>query len=1172
VTPRTALVRVATCLLIEGALITTNPPVATPQAAAIQSTSPIRGFEDALTMIRDLLDRGRGIEAENIARALLARVESTRGRDVLEVAEVLDLLGRAVRKSARVTEGEKREFAERAVSIKENVLGPWHPDLAVSLVSLAVHRTLALDPAGGRPLLERALAIREKAFGPDHVLVAATLQSLAGLLMTVRDDAGARTLLERALRIREAKQGTEHPETIQTLFKVAVFLNEINDYTGARQGYERVRLLAEKTLGSSHPFNFEVLVRLAVVLSEGFGDYAGAARLNAQLLARSEQTFGPDDPRLTLPLGNLAMDLRELGDYAEAKALSERSLAIAERAYGPEHPDVADSLHTLATVVAAQGDYGEAMRLFERATRIKQVALRPPDPEVSRAGWFIPDLFPLSGYGSEDVILFERAVAIGEQNSGLADPRTAESLSNLAAVLSSVQDYNRTRPLFERVLASQENALGPDHPEVAVAASNLALVLSQTGDSVAARALYERAVRILEKSLGPDHPKLTAPLLNLARLHSTARRDDQAKPLVQRALMIQQQRLGGDHPDTAATLTRLAEISARAGAMGEAFELAARAEEIRREHVRLTARTLSERQALGYASAEASALDVMLSVASQHPGVSPMTTAAWEGVIRARAIVLDEMIARRHVASATDDAETARAATELGSARQRLAAAVVRGIRDDPPERYRRLLDGARSDKERAERDLAERSARFRDDRSRSRVGVRELSAALPDESALIGFVRYRRQHFEPTGAIAAGGVDAEPSYVAFVLRSGETVAAIVPLGSAATIDAMVSHWRQQFEREALAAGRGARRGEVAYRLAARELSQRIWEPLQPHLSQTTRVFVVGDGPLHLVSFAALPTAGSQYLVETGPLVHYLSAERDLVPQDAGPAGAGLLALGGPAFDESSPALTTSPTAFRGTRSTCGDFQSMRFDPLPASLKEVDQVVMLWNEGQGRNSGPGLLNPASAGADTLRLTGTAADEPAFKAKAPGRKVLHLATHGFFLGGRCGSTLDAGEASAPAAEVARTARENPLLLSGLILAGANQRSVAPPDSEDGVLTAEEVAALNLSGVEWAVLSGCDTGAGELMAGEGVFGLRRAFQLAGARTVIMSLWPVEDQATRQWMTTLYRGRFFEKLSTADAVREAGLRMLRQRRAKGLSTHPFHWAAFVAAGDWR
>ena len=241
------------------------------------------------------------------------------------------------------------------------------------------------------------------------------------------------------------------------------------------------------------------------------------------------------------------------------------------------------------------------MRLFERATRIKHVALRPPDPEVSRAGWFIPDLFPLSGYSSDDVILFERAVAIGEQNSGLADPRTAESLANLAAMLSTVQNYNRTRPLFERVLATQESALGPDHPEVAIAASNLALVLSQTGDSAGARTLYERAVRSW-RSRGSGPPEAGDPAVNLARLHSGTRgtMKPNRRPT---GLMIQQQRLGGDRPDTATTLTRLAEIAARAGVTGEAFELAARAEEIRREHLRLTARTLSERQALGYASA-----------------------------------------------------------------------------------------------------------------------------------------------------------------------------------------------------------------------------------------------------------------------------------------------------------------------------------------------------------------------------------------------------------------------------------------------------------------------------------------------------------------------------------------------------------------------------------------
>ena len=109
-------------------------------------------------------------------------------------------------------------------------------------------------------------------------------------------------------------------------------------------------------------------------------------------------------------------------------------------------------------------------------------------------------------------------------------------------------------------------------------------------------------------------------------------------------------------------------------------------------------------------------------------------------------------------------------------------------------------------------------------------------------------------------------------------------------------------------------------------------------------------------------------------------------------------------------------------------------------------------------------------------------------------------------------------------------------------------------------------------MNLRGTEWAVLSACGTGLGEIRAGEGVFGLRRAFQIAGARLVIMSLWSVEDESTRDWMHALYEGRLRRRLDTASAVHNATLTVLRQRRAKGLSTHPFYWAAFVAAGDWR
>ncbi len=142
--------------------------------------------------------------------------------------------------------------------------------------------------------------------------------------------------------------------------------------------------------------------------------------------------------------------------------------------------------------------------------------------------------------------------------------------------------------------------------------------------------------------------------------------------------------------------------------------------------------------------------------------------------------------------------------------------------------------------------------------------------------------------------------------------------------------------------------------------------------------------------------------------------------------------------------------------------------------------------------------------------------------------------------------------------------------SPLLLTGLVFAGANLKGRSGRD--DGILTAEEIAGLNLRGTEWAVLSACDTGLGEIRAGEGVFGLRRAFQIAGVRTVIMSLWSVDDQATREWMNALYRGRLQERLDTVAAVRNASLSVLQGRRSKGLSTHPFYWAAFVAAGDWR
>jgi len=426
-------------------------------------------------------------------------------------------------------------------------------------------------------------------------------------------------------------------------------------------------------------------------------------------------------------------------------------------------------------------------------------------------------------------------------------------------------------------------------------------------------------------------------------------------------------------------------------------------------------------------------------------------------------------------------------------------------------------------------------------------------------------------------------GPNGAPAYVAFVISTGETTPAVVPLGPAREIDALVARWSEEAGRPPGSVGRRTENADAAYRIAGEALRRRIWDSLAPRLGGARRVFIVPDGALHLVSFATLPDKASGYLVEREAILHLLSAERDLVPP-AGrpPIGRGLLILGAPDFEArdmyaalmgvpggrgqtvpgdagDGPRPGSAPT-FRGGRPACAEFRSVRFDPLPETGLEAQAIADLWR-----------------GEPVTRFAGARASEAAFKTHAPGRRVVHVATHGFFLGDGCPSA-GAGQRGiglllpAPDQSLALPTGENPLLLSGLVLAGANHRGAAGPDEEDGILTAEEVAALDLSGVEWAVLSACDTGAGEVDAGEGVLGLRRAFQVAGAENVIMSLWPVEDRAGREWMKGLYEEHLRLGRPTSEAVRGAALRVLEARRRAGLSTHPFFWGGWVATGYWR
>jgi len=289
----------------------------------------------------------------------------------------------------------------------------------------------------------------------------------------------------------------------------------------------------------------------------------------------------------------------------------------------------------------------------------------------------------------------------------------------------------------------------------------------------------------------------------------------------------------------------------------------------------------------------------------------------------------------------------------------------------------------------------------------------------------------------------------------------------------------------------------------------ARELHQLVLAPLESMLVDTTHLLIAPDGPLHLVPFEALRTSVGRYVIEDH-LVTYLTTGRDLLRVSAArPSPSASAIFADPAFGRSRPQPAASFARLAGTA------------------------------GEARRILPALPDAS------IRFGAAASEREVKGLRAP--RVLHIATHGFFQ-----------PSNAP-----ESPPENPLLRSGLALAGAN---AGESRGEDGILTALEAANLDLWGTRLVTLSACDTGIGVVRNGEGVYGLRRAFFLAGAETLVMSLWPVSDLVTRDMMTGYYSG-LKDGLGRGAALRRVQLRLMRQPGRR----HPFYWASFIQAGEW-
>ncbi|MEY2559309.1 MAG: hypothetical protein QOE34_2734 [Verrucomicrobiota bacterium] len=1073
-----------------------------------------------LTKLADLYaDKANFEKAKELAERGLKIREKLFGSEHPATAESLQVLADIAGLSGH--DAEAKELSERALKIREKVLGPDHPVTGDSVLGVGILLGNAGEFAKAEVLHRRALAIFEKTLGDNHPTTGTALSCLAFLYVNMGEYAKAAPLAERATKVFEKALGPNNPKTAGALSKQAEVYREMGNRAKAIPICERALKIREATLGPDHPDTAESVNNRALLYYQA-GDFEHAESYFKRALRISEKALPPEHTFVTSSLNNLAFLYWTRGEYAKAEPFYLRALEIREKSLGPDDPNVAISLDNLAGLYGDTGEFEKAERFFRRALEIREKSPGPDSPDTGSSVMNVATFYLQLGDYVKAMPLLERALKIYEKALGPEHELTATALSNLAVAHQKMSAYAEAEPLFQRALQIREKANGPEHAETGKALNNLAMLYRDMGNNEKAKPLCERALKIREKTLGPNHPFTAQSLSNQALLLEDAGDYASSEPLMERALQIDRRVLGQTHETTGIDLERMAQLKIEQGKLKEAHEFALQAARAQQKHLSDVLSFTSERQRLAFQ---------LTTKPYKLFGTLGSASDLAETALRQKGVVLDSLLEDRLVAEASTDPKQREIIEQLGQAKQRMTQLVIEVPSDFSAEALRqrdREKEKLSTQIEQLEANLARSTTGLGRGRRALAVTVEQVKAALPEQTALVELVRY--PHYTGKGK--------EESRYGAIVIAGKRDPQWVPLGAAAEIEKNIRLYQRSV--------RGAT-NEATLSSVLRALHDEIWAPIEKALPNDTKAVIISpDAELSFVSLATLLTTESRFVGEKYS-IRYVASGRDLLRnlKPASGPGTTMRIFANPDFagGTGAPAQAQEETGPSPPQSAeTRDLENLSLPSLPGTEKEGDEL-----ETRARKSGwqPEVVLGAKATEAELRKTNSP-------------RILHLATHGFFLPERA---LAAPQNTRTVSEIYKGKLLNPMQRSGLALAGAQQtlqawiRGQVPPTENDGIVTAEEVGGLKLSGTWLVALSACDTGSGEARAGEGVMGLRRGFIQAGTQNLLMTLWPISDETTVQIMLDFYDAAFKSgnaPQALADTQRDW---LVKLRKEKGL-----------------
>ncbi len=1101
-------------------------PVGPESEAVLQLLREQKDGEPTAEDLIDALNRttigfyqdGQYTQAETVAREALALAERELGQEHQITLTVLNNLAGLHLEHGHYDEAEPLYL--RAIGSSERILGQDHPNTLHSVNGLAnlYHAQGRHDEA--KRLHLRVLEARERVLGQDHPDTLGSVNNLAELYRAQGRYDEAEPLYLRALEASERILGQGHPQTLISVNNLARLYHEQGRYDEAEPLYLRALEARERTLGQDHPRTLLSTNNLAE-LYRVQGRYGEAEPRYLRTLEASERTLGQDHPDTLTILNNLAGLYQAQGRYGEAEPLYLRALEASEQTLGQDHPQTLTSVNGLAALYRAQGRYGEAEPLFVRALEARKRVLGQDHPDTLGSVNNLAALYESQGRYGEAEPLYLHALKTHERTLGQDHPQTLISLNNLALLYQKQGRYGEAEPLLVRAREARERILGQNHPQTLGSINNLAELYRAQGRYEEALPLYLHALEAIERVLGQDHPRTLTSLNNLARLYDDQGRYDEAEPLYVRALEASERILGQDHPQNLITQLNLALVLIDSGQRDRALQ------ELRQVDKRLRsfvgdqlATTHREQTRRRWLLTRSFFQQVVFNLALQHPEPDALRLAA-DVLLRWKRLAGEAEALIAWVVRTSRDPGVVKIAKELSGRRAELSRLV------NLPEPDKEAITTTRAAVERLEVELADRSRKYRDHRVSRTVDWKQVRSQLPQDSALLSLRAFIPIDFKT-------GDRGKLHWLALLIPANPEDGPELLLQDLGPITPI-----------ALAHGTLRKTGSKE---SAQAFYQRLFGKLDAELTKYDRLYIAADSLLDLVAFARLVVPDGRYWIERQEL-RQIQTGRDLVKSGSDPASTakGMIAYGGVDY-ANFPAAGATPSIPVATQPAMDGLIAMTqrlrderegFKNLKFTGSEAKAVGQLYRDTDNRKAQVWRGRDASETRLKSRL----------KPLVSPPRILHLATHGFFLPEKAQHT------------------ERPMTLAGLALAGANagMKGERSPAREDGVLYALEVQDLNLEGTELVTLSACDTGQGEVDYSEGVYGLVRAFRIAGARNLLMTLWPLNDHLAAAFMRDFYF-KWFQgpKRHPAEVLRETQLAWIQAKDSP--RSDPKYWAPYV------